>query len=70
MFMIVTAEPQIQNSSTAVLGAVVGVAVILLAVLAFVVLRRRLVTAHFTSTVNAPVVQINTENTSVNLWGV
>uniref|UniRef100_A0A3P9MP32 receptor protein-tyrosine kinase n=1 Tax=Oryzias latipes TaxID=8090 RepID=A0A3P9MP32_ORYLA len=35
------AEPQIQNSSTAVLGAVVGVAVILLAVLAFVVLRRR-----------------------------
>uniref|UniRef100_A0A8C7XV14 receptor protein-tyrosine kinase n=1 Tax=Oryzias sinensis TaxID=183150 RepID=A0A8C7XV14_9TELE len=52
------AEPQIQNNSTAVLGAVVGVAVILLAVLAFVVLRRRLVTAHFTST-----------NTSVNLWG-
>uniref|UniRef100_A0A3B3B630 receptor protein-tyrosine kinase n=1 Tax=Oryzias melastigma TaxID=30732 RepID=A0A3B3B630_ORYME len=40
------AERQTQSNSTVVLGAVVGVAVILLAVLAFVVLRRRRLSAR------------------------
>ena len=54
-----TAESQIQNSSTMVMGAVVGVAVILLVVVAVLLLRKRLVTACFTSTSNACVIGIN-----------
>uniref|UniRef100_A0AAQ5YD33 receptor protein-tyrosine kinase n=1 Tax=Amphiprion ocellaris TaxID=80972 RepID=A0AAQ5YD33_AMPOC len=46
------AESQIQNKSTMVMGAVVGVAVILLVVVGVLLLRKRLVTAHFISTFN------------------
>lgn len=44
LFMICTAESQIQNNSTMVMGAVFGVLVILLVVVAVLLLRRRLVT--------------------------
>lgn len=57
--VICTAESQIQNNSTMVMGAVFGVAVILLVVVAVLMLRKRLVTTLFISTSNACVIQIN-----------
>lgn len=60
MFSVIfTAESQIQGNSTMVMGAVVGVAIILMIVVAVLLLRKRLVTTCFISTSNACVIHIN-----------